>query len=224
MLNKDTITICELKGFGKYRAVQEELQSRETWEGLCSGTTRAGTRLIDIGSQLSIVNWSSRKRFIPSHPELQPVCCKCTANPPSTQIFLMKWLVDYSLQLQMTSLYRSLTFHPFILHTDASKQGLGEVFCQNQGRKMRVIIYGSHTLTPAEQSYHLHSSKLEFLSLKWAMCDNFRDYMFYDPYFIVHTDNYPFIYVPVMITAKLRWVVKLTNFQHPYESVQWELH
>lgn len=95
--DKDKITICELKGLGKYRAVQEELQSRETWEGLCSGTTRAGTRLIGIGSQLSIINWSSRNRFIPSHSELEPVCCKCTANPPSTQIFLMKWLVDYSL-------------------------------------------------------------------------------------------------------------------------------
>lgn len=220
--DKDKITICELKGLGKYRAVQEELQSRETWEGLCSGTTRAGTRLIDIGSQLSIINWSSRKRFIPSHPELQPVCCKCTANPPSTQIFLMKWLVDYSLKLRMTSLYRSVTFHPFILVTDASKEDLGEVFYQNQGGKMRVIVYGSHMLTPAELSYHLHSSKLE---MKWVLCVNFRDYMFYDPYFIVHTDNYPLIYV--MITAKLnaavhRWVGKLTDFQHPYESVQWE--
>lgn len=42
------------------------------------------------------------------------------------------------------------------------------------------------------------------------MCDNFRDYMFYDQYFIVHTDNYP---IYVMITAKLnaadhRWVGK----------------
>lgn len=74
-------------------------------------------------------------------------------------------ILDEVIGVQTTSLYRSLTFHPFILHTDASKQGLGEVFYQNQGGKMRVIIYGSHTLTPAEQRYHLHSSNLKFLSL-----------------------------------------------------------
>lgn len=56
--------------------------------------------------------------------------------------------------------------------------------------------------------------------MEWAMCDNFRDYMFYDPY-------YPLIYV--MITAKLNaadhcCVGKLTDFQHLYESVQWDLH
>lgn len=113
------------------------------------------------GSQLSINNRSSRKRFIPSHPELQPECCKCTANPPSTQIFLMKWLVDYSLKLQMTSLYRSHTFHPFMLHIDASKQGLGEVFYQNQGGKMRVIVYGptrSHQQSRATISTAVNSS------------------------------------------------------------------
>lgn len=65
---------------------------------------------------------------------------------------------------------------PFILHTDASQQGLGAVLYQNQDGKMRVISYGSRTLTPAEQSYHLHSGKLEFLALKWAVCDKFRDY------------------------------------------------
>lgn len=44
------------------------------------------------------------------------------------------------------------------------------------------------------------------------MCDNFRENMFYNPHFIVHN------------AADYRWVGKLTDFQHPYESVQWELH
>lgn len=106
--------------------------------------------------------------------------------------------------------------HPFILHTDASQQGLGAVLYQNQGGKMRVVAYGSRTLTPAEQSYHLHSGKLEFLALKWAVCDKFRDYLFYAPHFVVYTDNNPLTYV--MSTAKLnavghRWVGQLADFR-----------
>lgn len=58
---------------------------------------------------------------------------------------------------------------PFILHTDASNQGLGAVLYQQQGDKLRVIAYGSRTLSAAERNYHLHSGKLEFLALKWAV-------------------------------------------------------
>lgn len=103
---------------------------------------------------------------------------------------------------------------PFVLHTDASQRGLGAVLYQSQGGKMRVVGYGSRTLTPAEQNYHLHSGKLEFLALKWAVCDKFRDYLFYAPHFVVYTDNNPLTYV--MSTAKLnavghRWVGLLTQ-------------
>uniref|UniRef100_H3B8S2 Gypsy retrotransposon integrase-like protein 1 n=1 Tax=Latimeria chalumnae TaxID=7897 RepID=H3B8S2_LATCH len=48
---------------------------------------------------------------------------------------------------------------PFILHVDASNEGLGAVLYQLQGRKLRVVGYGSRTLTPAEKNYHLHSGK-----------------------------------------------------------------
>ena len=68
---------------------------------------------------------------------------------------------------------------PFILHTDASEEGLGTVLYQNQNGKMRVIGYASRILSPAEQKYHLHSGKLEFLALKWAITEHFRDYLFY---------------------------------------------
>lgn len=40
---------------------------------------------------------------------------------------------------------------PFILHIDASEQGLGAVLCQRQEGKLRVIGYGLRTLTPAEK-------------------------------------------------------------------------
>jgi len=104
---------------------------------------------------------------------------------------------------------------PFVLHTDASNEGLGAVLYQEQCGKLRVIAYGSRTLTPAEKNYHLHSSKLEFLALKWAVCDKFRDYLYYAPTFTVYTDNNPLNYV--LSTAKLsavchRWVGELADF------------
>ena len=42
---------------------------------------------------------------------------------------------------------------PFVLHTDASKNGLGAVLYQHQNDILRIVAYGSHTLTPAEKNY-----------------------------------------------------------------------
>lgn len=105
---------------------------------------------------------------------------------------------------------------PFVLHTDASQQGLGAVLYQQQSGKLKVIAYGSRTLTPAEKNYNLHSGKLEFLALKWSVCEKFRDYLFYAPHFTVYTDNNPLTYV--MSMAKLnaaghRWVGELADFR-----------
>lgn len=104
---------------------------------------------------------------------------------------------------------------PFVLHRDASNEGLGAVLYQSQNNKLRVIGYGSRTLTPAERNYHLHSGKLEFLALKWAICDKFRDYLYYAPTFTVYTDNNPLTYV--LSSARLnavghRWVGELADF------------
>ena len=84
---------------------------------------------------------------------------------------------------------------PFILHTDASEQGLGGALYQRQDGKLRVIAYGSRTLTAAVRNYHLHSSKLEFLALKWAITEQFRDYLYYAPHFTVYTDSNPLTYI-----------------------------
>ena len=70
---------------------------------------------------------------------------------------------------------------PFVLQTEASKDGLGAVLYQYQDEILRVVAYGSRSLTPAEKNYHLHSGKLEFLALKWAICDRFRGYLYYTP-------------------------------------------
>lgn len=109
---------------------------------------------------------------------------------------------------------------PFVLHTDASEKGLGAVLYQRQARKLRVIAYGSRTLTPEEKNYleciNFHSGKLEFLVLKWAICEKFQDYLFYAPHFTVYTDNNLLTYV--MSTAKLnavghQWVGELADFR-----------
>ena len=65
----------------------------------------------------------------------------------------------------------------FFVHTDASGRGLGCILYQVQGGEKRVISYGSRSLLPAEKNYH--STKLEFLALKWAVCEKFRDYLGY---------------------------------------------
>ena len=80
---------------------------------------------------------------------------------------------------------------PYILHTDASQDGLGAVLYQRQGDQLRVIAYASRSLSPAEKKYRLHSGKLEFLALKLAVTEQFKDYLYYAPTFKVFTNNNP---------------------------------
>lgn len=74
---------------------------------------------------------------------------------------------------------------------------------------------GSRMLMAAKKNYHLHSGKLEFLSLKLAVCEQFRDYLYYAKSFTVYTDNNPLTYI--LSAAKLnstghRWEVELADF------------
>ena len=87
---------------------------------------------------------------------------------------------------------------PFILHTDASGDGLGAVLYQVQDGQKRVIAYASQSLSRSERNYSVH--KLEFLALKWAITDKFHEYL-YGSGFQVYTDNNPLTYVLTM--AKL---------------------
>ena len=101
---------------------------------------------------------------------------------------------------------------PFILHTDASSEGLGAVLYQYQNNQRRAIAYASRSLSPSERNYPAH--KLEFLALKWAITDKFHEYL-YGAEFQVFTDNNPLTYI--LTTAKLdatghRWVAALSNY------------
>ena len=105
---------------------------------------------------------------------------------------------------------------PFFMTCDASNQGLGAVLYQTQEGVDRVISYASRTLSDAEKNYHMHSGKLEFLAMKWAITERFADYLRYGKHsFKVYTDNNPLTYV--LTTAKLnavgqRWVNELADF------------
>ena len=112
---------------------------------------------------------------------------------------------------------------PLIKHTDASQEGLGAFLYQEQNDCTRVFAYASRTLTPSERNYHLHSGKLEFLELKWTITEQFRDYFYYAPTFVVYTDNNSLTYV--LTTAKLNaaglsWVGELADytFEIQYKS------
>ena len=75
----------------------------------------------------------------------------------------------------------------FKVHTDASEQGLGAVLYQDQDDGTTwVVAYASRNLSKSEKRYH--SSKLEFLALKWSICEHFHEYL-YGWKFEVHTNN-----------------------------------
>ena len=107
---------------------------------------------------------------------------------------------------------------PFLLETDASKEGLGVVLSQKQDDgHYHPVALSSKTLMPSEQNYH--SSKLEFLALKWSVTEDFKEYLAYAP-FMVCTDNNPLTYVlttPNLDATGHRWVGALVSYEFNLE-------
>ena len=82
---------------------------------------------------------------------------------------------------------------PFQLETDASREGLGAILLQeSDNEQYHPVAFASGQLKGGEPKYH--SSKLEFLALKWAVTEQFREYLQYQP-FTVWTDNNPLTYI-----------------------------
>ena len=95
---------------------------------------------------------------------------------------------------------------PFLLETDASGRGLGVVLSQKQ----------------ADGRYY--SNKQEFLALKWAVTEQFHEYL--SPYgknrneFVVRTDNNPLTYIfssANLDAAGQRWVAHLASYNFSLE-------
>ena len=110
---------------------------------------------------------------------------------------------------------------PFLLETDASALGLGAVLQQVQADgKLHPVAYASRALRKGEKNYH--SSKLEFLALKWAVTEQFKEYLYYRP-FTVRTDNNPLMYIlttPNLDACGHRWVASLTQFNFKIEYLK----
>ena len=73
---------------------------------------------------------------------------------------------------------------------------------------------------PHEKNYH--STKLDFLALKWAVTEHFKEYLLYQP-FLVKTDNNPWTYIittPNLDATGHQWVGALAwfNFKLEYQK------
>ena len=101
----------------------------------------------------------------------------------------------------------------FLLEMDASKEGLGAVLSQKQeDGQFHPVAYGSQALTTHEKNYH--STNLEFLVLKWAVMEHFKEYLLYQP-LLVKTDNNPLTYImttPNLDATGHQWVGALEKF------------
>ena len=90
--------------------------------------------------------------------------------------------------------------------------GLGAVLYQVHDGVEKMISYASRSLTKSETKYLVH--KLEFLCPKWAITEQFHEYLYRNT-FDGYTNNNPLNYV--LTTAKLdamghRWIAGLANY------------
>ena len=103
---------------------------------------------------------------------------------------------------------------PFVLEVDASHQGLGAVLSQEQQGKLKPVAYASRSLRGSERNMENYSSmKLEFLALKWALSEKFRDYLLGSKC-TVYTDNNPLSHFQTLKLGAIeqRWVAQLAAF------------
>ena len=110
---------------------------------------------------------------------------------------------------------------PFRLETDASGEGLGAVLLQeSDDGQYHPVAYASRELKGGEPKYH--SSKLEFLALKWVVTEQFREYLQYQ-HFTVRMDNNPLTCIlttPNLDALGHRWVAALAGYNMKLEYLK----
>ena len=135
--------------------------------------------------------------------------------PPEAQKLYDYWRERFNLCQYLCS---PTLNKPFLLETDASKEGLGVVLSQKQDDGCyHPVAFGSWTLMPSKQNYH--SSKLEFLALKWSITEHFKEYLAYAP-FTVRMDNNPLTYMlttPNLDVMGHCWVGALASYEFTLE-------
>ena len=110
---------------------------------------------------------------------------------------------------------------PFRLETDTLKEGLGAVLLQElDDGQYHPVAFASRELKEGEPKYH--SLKLEFLALKWAVTEQFHEYLQYQP-FTICTDNNPLTYILMMPNLDVlghRWVAALASYNMKLEYLK----
>ena len=110
---------------------------------------------------------------------------------------------------------------PFWLKTDASKEGLGDILLQeSDDGQYHLVAFASCELKGREPKYH--SSKLEFLALKWAVTEQFREYLQYQ-HFTVCMDNNPLTYILTTLNLDAlghHWVAALAGYNMKLECLK----
>ena len=103
---------------------------------------------------------------------------------------------------------------PYVLETDASGFAMGAVLSQRspEDGKLHPVAYASKVLDAAQRRYH--STKQEFLAVKWALTEAFRSYLL-GAQVEIWTDSNPLTYVlttPNLDATGHRWVAGMALF------------
>ena len=106
---------------------------------------------------------------------------------------------------------------PFVLQTDACREGLGAVLCQHlpdgSGSEPQevVIAYASRALSPAEAKWAGAGKEWEALAIVWA-CELFRHYLI-GKKFTIETDHKNLQWLLNQKNGRLeRWALRLVEF------------